>query len=89
MSQKVRFYNIALTFKGDNPALNVIIVFLKVKICFGQVILEEILILDRRNSEIFKISQTCFEEIGKKVLKCGAILGKKLFSIKDAFFHIL
>ena len=69
MRQKVRFYNIALTFKGDNPALNVIIVFLKVKICFGQVILEELLILDRRNSEIFKISQTCFEEIGKKGLK--------------------
>ena len=42
MSQKVRFYNIALTFKGDNPAPNVIIIFLKVKICFGLVILEEI-----------------------------------------------
>ena len=42
MSQKVRFYNIALTFKGDNPAPNVIIILLKVEICFGQVIHEEI-----------------------------------------------
>ena len=42
MSQKVRFYNIALTFKGDNPAPNVIVIFLKVEICFGQVIHEKI-----------------------------------------------
>ena len=50
MNRKVRFYNIALTFKDNNPVPNVIIIFLKVKICFGQVILEELLILDRRNS---------------------------------------
>ena len=42
MRQKVRFYNIALTFKGDNPALNVIIILLKVELRFGQVINEEI-----------------------------------------------
>ena len=56
MRQKVRFYNIALTFKGDNPALNVIIVFLKVKICFGQVIMKKYEVFIRRISEIFKIS---------------------------------